>query len=105
MKYGALSEFFCHIQHFFRQFKFGYPFGAQGLLRFLGLATVKDFAIYNTFFRRVKSVYPLARKVYNNFYDLQLSKIFVTYLFLFTTHPVRTIINLTGGGILYAHDS
>ncbi len=72
MKSGALSEFFCHIQHFFR---------------------------------RSKSVYPLAHKGYSDFLDLQLSNFFVTYLFLFTTRPVRTIINLTGGGILYANDS
>lgn len=72
MKSGALSEFFCHIQHFFR---------------------------------RSESTYPLARKDYSGFWNVQLSNFFITYLFLFTTRPVRTIINLTGGGILYANDS
>lgn len=72
MKSGALSEFFYHIQHFFR---------------------------------RIKATYPLVRKAYSDFWNVQLSNFFITYLFLFTTRPVRTIINLTGGGILYANDS
>lgn len=57
------------------------------------------------FFRLIQSVYPLAYKGYRDFWNLQLSNFFITYLFLFTTRPVRTIINLTGGGILYANDS
>ena len=57
------------------------------------------------FLRRIKSIYPLVLKVYSDFWNLQLSNFFITYLFLFTTRPVRTIINLTGGGILYANDS
>lgn len=57
------------------------------------------------FFRRSESTHPLVRKAYSDFYSVQLSNFFITYLFLFTTRPVRTIINLTGGGILYANDS
>lgn len=57
------------------------------------------------FFRLVQSVYPLVYKGFIDFWNLQLSNFFITYLFLFTTRPVRTIINLTGGGILYANDS
>ena len=57
------------------------------------------------FFRRSESIYPLVRKGYSGFWNVQLSNFFITYLFLFTTRPVRTIINLTGGGILYANDS
>lgn len=54
---------------------------------------------------QIQPLYPLAHKVYSGFCSVQLSNFFITYLFLFTTRPVRTIINLTGGGILYANDS
>ena len=41
--------------------------GAQGLQRFLWLATVKDFAIYNGFFYSFIHLYPLWDKVLERF--------------------------------------
>ena len=62
-----IVHFFVSHTTFFQVSWIHLSFGAQELQRFLWLTTVKDFAIYNSFFYSFIHLYPLRDKVLERF--------------------------------------